>query len=106
MAAMTSAAAASFLHMVSSVIFYDLKLIEPRRIVDQNFLEFLGALRPFGEPIECLAIVFRSERLDHRRVALGGAGMRPIGAPDNAIRIGGDHGARNRRGVGVMRLKR
>src|SRR5450631_3746468 len=86
--------------------FYALKLIEPRRVVDENLLEFRSVLGPSGKPVERLSVVFRPERLDHGRIAFGGAGMRPIGPPYDAVRIGVDHRARDRRGVGIMRQLR
>src|SRR5450631_3188069 len=79
--------------------FYALKLIEPRRVVDENLLEFRSVLGPSRKAVERRAVVFRPERLDHGGVALGSAGMRPIGPPHDAVRIGVDHGARQRRGV-------
>lgn len=89
-----------------SNLYVPLELIKPCRVVDEDFLELRPVSDPFSQSVERFAVVFRPERLDRGWIAPVAARMRPIDPPDDAIRIGGYHGACNRRSVRIIRQLR
>src|SRR5206468_12072944 len=76
------------------------ELVKALRIVDQNLFARLGVRHPFGEQVQDASVIDAERWRDVGRLAsfrFRGIGMRPIAAPDQAIRIGIDERMRKRR---------
>src|SRR3954467_15569518 len=78
----------------SRIAFLYSESVQPRRIVDQDFPLQLGLGRHLREEVDQVPIV---------RHVFADIGMRPVGAPEDAIRRGFNQPAREGHGVGEGR---
>ena len=80
--------------------------VEPRGVVDQDLAPGGGIGRPDRERAQESRVVDRVKEARGRSPCFaagrGGIGMRPVGAPEDPIRVGGDQRFGERKDIGVI----